>query len=107
MVRSLFAVICSLMLAIPAARALEDPTRPPAGKGRAADQIPVRQFTLSSVMIGEQRRMAVIDGQPRQVGEVFDGVRVRSISATGVELVVDGDVRVLQLQALPGVRSVQ
>lgn len=107
MVRILFAVICSLVLAMPAARALEDPTRPPAGKGHAAAQSPARQFTLNSVMIGEQRRMAVIDGQPRGVGDVFDGARVRSISASGVELVVDGDVRVLQLQALPGIRSVQ
>jgi MSHA biogenesis protein MshK len=106
-VRILFAFVCSLVLAMPAARALEDPTRPPAGKEPAADRQPARQFTLSSVMIGEQRRMAVIDGQPRKVGEVFDGVRVRSISAAGVELVVDGDVRVLQLQALPGIRSVQ
>lgn len=101
------AVICSLVLSVPAARALEDPTRPPGSGVPAADQQPAKRFTLSSVVIGSQRRLAVIDGQPRRVGDVFDGVRVRSISTTGVELVVNGDVRLLQLQAPPGIRSVQ
>lgn len=105
--RMVFAVICSLVLSVPAALALNDPTRPPGSHGPAADRQPARQFTLSSVVIGDHRRLAVIDGQPRRVGEVFEGVRVRSISATGVELVVNGDVRILKLQAPPGIRSVQ
>lgn len=107
-VRFAVASICSLLLLTASASALEDPTRPPGASDAAMGKsTPSRQFTLSSVMIGPERRAAVIDGEPRGVGDVFEGVRVRAIGPDGVELVENGEIRVLRLEALPGVRSVQ
>ncbi|SFR84947.1 MSHA biogenesis protein MshK [Marinobacter daqiaonensis] len=96
-----------VLLAPLQAQALQDPTRPP---GRAVSQEPVREakvYDLASILFGPDRRVAVIDGVPRREGESFDGARVQRIHPDRVELVVQGQLRLLRLAAPPRVRSSQ
>jgi MSHA biogenesis protein MshK len=100
-------MITMLVLASSSALALQDPTRPD-GFG-AIQQAPVlqKEFTLASIFIGNDRRVAVIDGEARTEGQAFQGVRVRRIHSDRVELIDQGRVRVLRLEPLPQVRSSQ
>ncbi|MBD3657766.1 MULTISPECIES: hypothetical protein [Marinobacter] len=87
------------------ARPLTDPTRPPAGEVQQRAATPQRNFTLGSVMLGKQRRFAIIDGQVRQEGQRFDGVRLLRVHPDNVELLDQGRVRVIRLEALPQIRQ--
>lgn len=95
------------ILALPV-QALEDPTRPPDFQtAPSAPAAPERRFDLDSIVIGPERRVAVINGMARREGEQFDGARVRRIQPGQVEILVGGRVRVLQLQTLPRIRVTQ
>lgn len=89
------------------ALALQDPTRPDGFGASPQAQVPQKKFTLASIFIGNDRRVAVIDGMARREGQTFEGVRVRRIHPDRVELVDQGRVRVLRLEPLPQVRSSQ
>lgn len=95
-----------IIFSIPA-QALQDPTRPTGFESAPAQAEPRREFTLSSIIIGGDRRVAVIDGQPRREGQVFDGVRLKRIYPGRVELVERERSRVLHLDTIPQVRSTQ
>jgi MSHA biogenesis protein MshK len=89
-----------------AAMGLQDPTRPSGQQTTSAPEAAEpRQFALSSILYGPQRRVAVIDGVPRSEGDRFDGVRLRRIHPARVELVVRGQVREVRLTALPSIRT--
>lgn len=94
-------------LSAPSAVALQDPTRPPASRSAPAEVAPVTEYRLASIIISPRRRVAIVDGVPRQEGETFENVRLRRIFPDRVELVVDGQVRILRLAAPPQVRSIQ
>ncbi|MFN2360268.1 MAG: hypothetical protein ABR522_04205 [Marinobacter sp.] len=100
-------LIAILALAAPTAVALQDPTRPDGYGAAAQAQVPEKELTLASIFIGNDRRVAVIDGEARTEGQTFEGVRVRRIHPDRVELVDQGRVRVLRLEPLPQVRSSQ
>ncbi|GGY80898.1 hypothetical protein [Marinobacter zhanjiangensis] len=99
-------IVILLLVGPGAAMALQDPTRP---SGQQTTPAPAaaesRQFALSSILYGPQRRVAVIDGVPRSEGDTFDGVRLRRIYPARVELVVQGQVREVRLTALPSIRT--
>lgn len=99
-------VVLSLGMVAPA-WALEDPTRP--ADFRAAGQAPAaqRSFSLDSIVLGKDRGVAVIDGEPRTEGQGFEGVRLLRIYPDRVELLDQGRVRVLRLETLPQVRNSQ
>ena len=90
-----------------AAKALQDPTRPNGFRAPQAGPAQARVFDLASIIIGADRKVAVIDGQARREGQVFEGVRLRRIYPDRVELVDQGRVRILRLDTLPQVRSSQ
>lgn len=100
-------LIAILSLSSSAALALQDPTRPDGFGDAPQAQAPEKQFTLASIFIGNDRRVAVIDGVARREGQTFEGVRIRRIHPDRVELVDQGRVRVLRLEPLPQVRSSQ
>ncbi|MBL3558359.1 MULTISPECIES: hypothetical protein [Marinobacter] len=100
-------LIALLALASSNASALQDPTRPDGFGASPQAQVPQREFMLASIFIGNDRRVAVIDGVVRREGQTFEGVRVRRIHPDRVELVDQGRVRVLRLEPLPQVRSSQ
>ncbi|MEP1213274.1 MAG: hypothetical protein ABJM11_11065 [Marinobacter sp.] len=100
-------LIALLALASSNLAALQDPTRPDGFGASPQAQMPQREFMLASIFIGNDRRVAVIDGVVRREGQAFEGVRVRRIHTDRVELVDQGRVRVLRLDPLPQVRSSQ
>lgn len=85
--------------------ALNDPTRPPDFRtAPSAPAVQQRQYDLASIVIGPERRVAVIDGVARQEGERFGDARVRRIHPDRVDILDAGQARVLRLQKLPRVR---
>lgn len=100
-------LITMLALASVNALALQDPTRPDGFGASQQAQVAEKEYTLASIFIGNDRRVAVIDGVARKEGQTFEGVRVRRIHPDRVELVDQGRLRVLRLEPLPQVRSSQ
>ena len=105
-VRSLLAALL-LLPAGAALAALQDPTRPPDFRPTTTQASPQKALSVASILIGEHRRTAVINGQPRREGDRFEGVRVQRIYPDRVEILEQGRVRVLRLEALPQVRGTQ
>ncbi|MDX1635742.1 MAG: hypothetical protein R3280_13960 [Marinobacter sp.] len=88
--------------------ALNDPTRPPDfNRALPAPAVEQRRYDLASIVIGPERRVAVINGVARREGERFDDARVRRIHPDRVEILDGGRVRILKLQELPRVRAAQ
>ncbi|MFC4258406.1 hypothetical protein ACFOZ5_05065 [Marinobacter lacisalsi] len=94
-----------LLIGPVAAMALQDPTRPPGPQAAPAPAMPSKQFALSSILYGAERRVAIINGVPRSEGDTFDGVRLRRIYPGRIELVVQGQVREVRLAAPPSIRT--
>lgn len=87
---------------------LPDPTRPvlydfqaAAASGNLLDSFftPTASYTLSSVLIREQARIAVVNGKRVQVGDDVDGARVQRIDPAGVILDQNGEQITLALYA--------
>lgn len=86
---------------------LQDPTRPPEARAPGVQAAPVRNLELGSILLGVDRRVAVIEGVALQEGDSHNGVRVRRIYRNKVEIVDQGQLRVLYPKALPQVRRSQ
>lgn len=97
---------CWMIVAGPAF-ALQDPTRPPGFGDAPAKAVPVTDLAVQSILVGAERRVAVINGEPRAEGQVFDGIRIRRIHRDRVEVLDQGRVRTLYLDRLPQVRTTQ
>jgi MSHA biogenesis protein MshK len=63
--------------------ALEDPTKPPSFGVQQSKNIP---YLLSSLLVSEDRKVAIINGQTVSEGERVDGATVISISKAVVWL---------------------
>ncbi|MCP1728096.1 MSHA biogenesis protein MshK [Natronospira proteinivora] len=74
----------SLLTPMAALAEVDDPMRPPAQSQQIAEPSPLSDWTLTSVLIAENRRLAVINGQVLRVGESVDGARLIRIDAGGV-----------------------
>lgn len=94
-----------LALVIPAAWALKDPTRPPDARSGAVQAQPQRDLQLGSIMLGDRRRVVVIDGVAMAEGDSLDNIRVRRIHKDRVEITDNGRPRVLYPEPLPQVRT--
>lgn len=55
---------------------VDDPMRPPSPSPTPAEPDSATDWTLSSILISENRRLAVINGQVLRVGESVDGARL-------------------------------
>lgn len=97
---------CLLLLAAPAF-ALQDPTRPPGFDDAPAKAQPLSDLALQSILVGAERKVAVINGEPRAEGQAFNGIRVRRIHRDRVEVLDQGRARTLYLDTLPQVRRTQ
>ncbi|PSF09074.1 hypothetical protein [Marinobacter halophilus] len=97
-------VMILALLASPAAHGLQDPTRPPGSVAQSVSAAPVRDLHIGSILLGSQRRVAVIGGVALQEGDSHDGVRVRRIYKDRVEVTDRGQPRVLYPEPLPQVR---
>jgi MSHA biogenesis protein MshK len=88
-------------------QALQDPTRPPDARPAAAQAQPARDIELGSILLGSQRRIAVIDGVALREGDSHDGITVRRIHRDKVDVTDRGQPRTLYPQVLPTVRKTQ
>ena len=87
-----------------------DPTRPPGGASQAvslpADGRSGEGLELQSLLLGEGRRLAIINGRPVRVGEQVRGFTVQNILKREVVLVHGGETRVLQMAPTEGLEKV-
>lgn len=85
---------------------LRDPTRPPGPRLESpATTEPLADLSLESVLIGVDRRIAVINGEVLGEGDSLAGARVISIDADGVLMHRAGQRRRLKLTAAPDIRQ--
>ncbi len=85
---------------------LKDPTRPEGlaepVTGRSANVV---LPTLNSVLIGDDRKLAVIDGRIMAEGDVSNGVLVRRISADRVVVTLNNSPQVTLLLDAVGIHK--
>nr|WP_320114839.1 hypothetical protein [uncultured Desulfuromonas sp.] len=75
-------------MALPAtsAWAWHDPMRPQGDGALSLQSAPETPLTLTSILMAEQRRVAIVNGRVVTVGDEINGYRVVSITARQVEL---------------------
>ena len=81
---------------------LQDPMAPFTAAGSSPGSAK-NSLVLSAIIISEQRRVAIINDQPYQIGYRFRGYELTAIEAHSVEITRDGTSRTLRL----GVENVE
>lgn len=80
---------------------MADPTKPPAWLGKniptASQQSPAKNYQLQQILISEQRRLAIINGELVSEGQNIANARVVKISFDKVVLRVGGQNKTLKL----------
>jgi len=76
-------LLLTMLIAGTDAAALNDPTRPP-GRSSSSQSAkiataPTTRLELTSILVAPERRVAVINGQPLQIGERIGDSRVMAI----------------------------
>jgi MSHA biogenesis protein MshK len=104
------ALIVIALLPLSAAAAapagLQDPTAPlGAAHGDAVAPVQDARPALESLLVGPERRVAVINGQRMHEGEERGGVKVWEIRSDGVVVSVNGASRQLLSFASPGMHK--
>lgn len=93
-------ILLGLLAAVPAmAEEVDDPMRPPQARQTTAATPQPPSWDLSSVLISERRRVAVINNQLVQVGDRVGGARVQRIEADRVILLRGEQSMTLTLRA--------
>ncbi|MGB0468365.1 MAG: hypothetical protein ACPGF7_12660 [Pontibacterium sp.] len=97
-------LLCSLP--VMAAELPADPTRPLSFK-KSSKTVAVakRHYSLSYLMTGKSRRVAVINGKMVQPGGQVDGARVLAITSEGVSLRVGNQPRTLLIGQTTGFKK--
>lgn len=83
---------------------LPDPTEPPSAPSEESTASPASRFSLDSILVGEQRRRAVINGISLARGGSLGGARVLHIGVDRVRIEVDGEQYTLELESAPSIR---
>lgn len=80
--------------------AMRDPTQPPAQRGRSDDgEVRDAASRVSSILISEGRRLAIVSGQAVSIGDLLSEGEVTAIEPGGVVVLgVDGSVRLPLIQ---------
>ena len=79
------------------AETLRDPTRPPVVVASSLAPADAAIPTLTSVLIGTDRRVAVIDGNTLLEGSRHQGIEVLKVTADGARIRKDGKTLQLSL----------
>jgi len=102
-------ILLSLMLclALPvAAESLRDPTEPPrTATAGPAQPAAVASLTLDSIIISDNRRVAVINGESVREGDSLAGGRVLRIRPDRVDLMINQTTQTLRLDHRQSVRQ--
>lgn len=106
MFKWMIAVLVSALMALPGqAESLRDPTEPPQPTRAPQPAQPQLDLSLDSILISDNRRVAVINGQSASTGDSVDNARVRRIEADRVLVEINGTTRTLRLETAPSVRQ--
>jgi len=109
-IRVALALACGMLLACTQAAAaaeregLRDPLRPPMAGAEAPPGPDPADWRLSSTLIAEGRRVAIINGRVVGAGQTVDGARVLEVGPGRVRLRV-GETRFTIRSTTPSVRS--
>lgn len=108
--RSIVLTLCLGAVAMAAEQPLRDPLQP-SGYRTVAQPVATKasvntaDWALGAVLLSEQRRVAIIDGQPLQLGDRYKGYRLDSVEADRVVL-TNGTGRVVLRRAGSGLKKV-
>ena len=102
MARLLIPVFLCLGAALVQAAPFQDPTRPaPAFLPSTAASTPaVTPLVLQSILLGPQRRIAIINGQRLEIGQKIRGLEL--IALTSTQAILQGPQGRITLHLLPG-----
>jgi hypothetical protein len=97
-------------MAVAAAEELpvRDPMRPFAtapATGDASSAVSGPRFVLTAVILSAERRVAIVNGAPRMLGDTVAGARIVAIEANAVRLDEGGNELVIPLGRRAQVRS--
>lgn len=107
MVRNLiFGLLALIAMPLSAEGLPGDPTRPTEYKPVVQSIKSVkRHYALTYLMVGETRKVAVINGQQVLTGGKVDGARVLDITTQGVRLRVGNQTRMLTISKQAGFKK--
>ncbi|HJR69478.1 MAG TPA: hypothetical protein VKA43_05520 [Gammaproteobacteria bacterium] len=108
--RPLIGFLLLMSAAVAAAEELpvRDPMRPFAARaagGGANPAAPGPRFVLTAVVLAAERRVAVVNGEPRLLGDTVAGAKIVAIEANAVRLTEGGNELVIPLGRRAQVRS--
>ncbi|MGM0449314.1 MAG: hypothetical protein ACQERE_00645 [Pseudomonadota bacterium] len=83
---------------------MPDPTEPPSTSAEQSEVSPARRFGLDSILVGEERRRAVINGITLAKGGRLGEARVLRIGVDRVLIEIDGEQYTLELESTPSIR---
>ena len=86
------------------AASLPDPTKPPSTSVGQATASPASRFRLDSILVGDKRRRAVINGRTLAQGGRLGEARVIRIGVDRVLIEVGGESYTLELESAPSIR---
>ena len=93
-----YSVVVALLATSPLPGAeLSDPMRPPTADAEVATPSKQRTLVLSGIVIGADRRIAIINDRALRVGDRIGGATIDSIDRNGVALRRDDHVVTLEL----------
>ncbi|MFO7787151.1 MAG: Type II secretory pathway component [Halospina sp.] len=99
-----FLIVAPLTCVASSEASLPDPTRPSSVSTEESSVSPVRRFQLDSILVGDQRRRAVINGiSLAKGGQLRDATLVR-IGMDRVLIEIDGQQYTLELDSAPSIR---
>jgi MSHA biogenesis protein MshK len=105
----LLVLLLGLCAAAAGAESLADPTRPPrsggGGSARELAQEPLPHWDLQAIVLGEERRIAVINGRPLAEGSRLGAASLLRIERDRVLLRYQGQTVELKLPRVEGVRK--
>ena len=88
-------------------KTLTDPTKPPVQAVVAkVHAVPDQIHTLTSILIGQQRKLAVIDGNTMSEGDTYNGIRLVKVNSDSVDVrtIVRLSAKVTRLHLTPANR---
>ena len=87
------------------AESLRDPTEPPQPTRAQQPAQPQLELSLDSILISDNRRIAVINGQSASTGDSVGEARIQRIEADRVLVELNGTTRTLRLETAQSVRQ--
>ncbi|MEQ6886066.1 hypothetical protein [Salicola sp. Rm-C-2C1-2] len=109
--RRFFSVIAGVFMVVPLTfgassdESLPDPTKPPMDATQQKNSVsPARQFRLDSILVGDQRRRAVINGTTLAQGGTLANATIVRIGVDRVLIEIGGQQYTLELESAPSIR---